>query len=521
MQLADDVAARIKYLNGRIEGQFQQRHFSYGDLLSTICRTLSLPEDEACLLAEGFENYALISPFPTEKVPEDALDQPYRFVLTTDDDAAAEADGSRFHDQFWSISSASAPLITSENVAQSPVAQTMIRLASFVPSIVLHDLALRNRDTKLPIIEGLDGALLLADVSGFSTLTEKLVSCGPKTFQRLSARLTDFYNSIVTIITNHGGDLVRVTGDSFLALWPTASPEGLTYSSHLAVSCAQHLREELGSFDAEGIVIRLHIGISAGKLFCLHVGGEVRTEFAITGEALVEAATCQAVAKPGQVYISSKVTQLLGSRILVKPHTTSESQSPPSARAMPQNLIRVVESPKLPNLSIPVPLYAAGALRTYFPEPIASNEAAGVTEVRNLTILYVDLAIPRLDSQSPERESRIQTLQRTVLFIQSRIAQMEGSIRHLAVDDRGAVLKIAFGLPGKSHTNDPVRALQTASSILDKVNQSDNVKVSVGITTGSVVCGTIGTKDRREYILTGDIVVCGFLIVRKKNLLFH
>ena len=57
--------------------------------------------------------------------------------------------------------------------------------------------------------------------------------------------------------------------------------------------CALAMQEQLHNFVVEGCVLRLHIGLGAGKIGLVHVGGEVnlderRVEFLITGEPLAQ-----------------------------------------------------------------------------------------------------------------------------------------------------------------------------------------------------------------------------------------
>lgn len=56
----------------------------------------------------------------------------------------------------------------------------------------------------------------------------------------------------------------------------------------------------------------LHIGIGAGKLGLVHVGGENnRKEFLITGDPLNQTSLCEQAASPGEVYISREAALLV------------------------------------------------------------------------------------------------------------------------------------------------------------------------------------------------------------------
>src|SRR5690242_18500298 len=87
------------------------------------------------------------------------------------------------------------------------------------------------------------------------------------------------------------------------------------------------------------------------------------------------------------------------------------------------------------------------------------------------------------------------------------------------IDDKGSVLignishrffclicLAGFGLPPLSHQDDGPRAVETALEIHSRLTQL-RVKCSIGVTTGQAFCGDVGSAQRREYAMVGDIVV--------------
>jgi hypothetical protein len=60
--------------------------------------------------------------------------------------------------------------------------------------------------------------------------------------------------------------------------------QGLVYSIALAAQCAMAMQENFREFKASGEVLTLHVGIGAGTITGLHVGGVGgRIEFLIVG----------------------------------------------------------------------------------------------------------------------------------------------------------------------------------------------------------------------------------------------
>eukprot|EP00002_Diphylleia_rotans_P015249 TRINITY_DN2957_c0_g1_i1.p1 TRINITY_DN2957_c0_g1~~TRINITY_DN2957_c0_g1_i1.p1 ORF type:complete len:1213 (+),score=188.06 TRINITY_DN2957_c0_g1_i1:1289-4927(+) len=89
--------------------------------------------------------------------------------------------------------------------------------------------------------------------------------------------------------------------------------------------------------------------------------------------------------------------------------------------------------------------------------------------------------------------------------MQQGIRDFGGIVRQWLVDDKGATLVAAFGLPGAVHDDDVTRAVRSAMSIKSRLTHL-NVKSSLGVTTGKVYVGLVGNQNRCEYAMVGDVV---------------
>ncbi len=87
----------------------------------------------------------------------------------------------------------------------------------------------------------------------------------------------------------------------------------------------------------------------------------------------------------------------------------------------------------------------------------------------------------------------------------------EGGIKEFSVDDKGVVAVIGFGLPPFGHEDDATRGIHAAFDITNAVIKIEN-KINVGITSrmgvtsGDVFCGSVGSASRREFAMIGDTV---------------
>jgi len=92
-----------------------------------------------------------------------------------------------------------------------------------------------------------------------------------------------------------------------------------------------------------------------------------------------------------------------------------------------------------------------------------------------------------------------------MMAMQAVIYAEEGSLNKFLVDDKGLVFLMVFGLPPFVHIDDPVRACRACLEMTQVLMQMGLVG-RIGITTGRVYCGVVGSDKRREYTVMGDTV---------------
>jgi predicted ATPase len=116
-----------------------------------------------------------------------------------------------------------------------------------------------------------------------------------------------------------------------------------------------------------------------------------------------------------------------------------------------------------------------------------------------VTVLFVSL--PMMDDPT----TPLETVQEMVQQLQTAIYHYEGSVNKLSVDEKGATLIAAFGLPPLTHEDDPIRGVQAALTIQGRLHDMA-MWSAIGVTTGRAFCGEIGNVQRREYTIIGDVV---------------
>ena len=394
-------------------------------------------------------------------------------------------------------------------------------LSSYVPNIVLREFVANPAEMKLPFSTHFPACVLFADISGFTPLCEACAKKGSHGVEVLTSHLNEYFGRMINLILNHGGDIVKFAGDALVAIFPTSDIRGLGYSTLLASQCALAMQEHLHQYEADGCLLTLHIGIGAGEIAGIVVGGVAnRMEFLIAGQPMDQVAACEAAAKSGEVFISYEAATLIKPHIEVSIDQSSKKgskkkkvdlntvngASTASGESGPLifRLDKVTEPIALPpSVSLPHFKRMKSLISPFVQPAVLGHLNSGspdhfLAELRNVSVIFVSLGLQySIDV--------IDKLQQCVTVMQECVQFYEGTIRQFIIDDKGSVLIAAFGLPPLSHEDDPCRAVQAAMMLQKRVSEL-SISTNIGVTTGKAFCGAVGSEERREYAMVGDIV---------------
>jgi len=172
-------------------------------------------------------------------------------------------------------------------------------MSSYVPNFILTNIA--NNDPKPRAqysMEKLYAAILFIDVSGFTALNERLAKLGPVGPEQVSKHLNKYFGSLIDVVYAHGGDVLKFAGDALICMfadYDSPPTEDLAKISLRAVQCGFEIQNtpELSQYDSsEGFKLTLHIGVGAGELYALFVGGIADSwEFLVVGEPFLQLKT--------------------------------------------------------------------------------------------------------------------------------------------------------------------------------------------------------------------------------------
>ena len=239
------------------------------------------------------------------------------------------------------------------------------------------------------------------------------------------------------------------------------------------------MQAALGRFAAaERLPLALRIGVGAGEVAVLDVGGErERRELLVAGAAVPQTTGALERARPGQVVLAQPALGLL--------------ERDPGTPARPAVAPAVPDGPGVAALAAP-----------YLPRAMLASLVAGheewLAELREITVVFANL--PDLDHRAGLDEA-----DEVMRALQGALYRYEGSINKLSLDEKGTSLVAALGLPPLAHEDDPARGVQAALAMREAMAGLGR-RVAIGVTTGRAFCGTVGSRWRREYTMLGQVV---------------
>lgn len=363
-------------------------------------------------------------------------------------------------------------------------------LAAYVPPDVAR-IALQTEAAPLaqgPQARRFPAAILFADVSGFTPLTEALAKKGPEGAEELTRLLNDYFSRMIALIEAEGGEVVKFSGDALTVVFP-AEPEadGLGVATRRARQAAGAMQAAMSEFatletSAGPVALGMKIGLAAGEVLAARVGGVLNHwEYVIAGDPLRQVAEAEHQAGRGQIVLSPEAAAIIAPQAVEPRPLAQPDWSQVRDRAAAEAFLR---------------LHVPGVVTAWLGEELR----AWLAVLRPMSVLFV--GVDGIDYGQPNAIERLHTF---LGRAQEIIYRYEGSINKLAVDDKGTVLIALFGAPPYAHEDDAERALRCALD-LQALAETQALRLAIGVTTGRVFAGPVGSETRREYTVMGDTV---------------
>ena len=378
------------------------------------------------------------------------------------------------------------------------------------------------------------GTLMFADISGFTAMSERLSRQGKAGAEEITDIVNDYFTAMLEITGHYGGDLLKFGGDALLVAF--LGPD------HAARACwaALRMQEAMTRFHqvstSQGVFsLRMTIGLGTGPLFIASLGTSESMECTVMGPALSRMAHAEDQAEAGEIFVDGETRQAVSQQARFGEERECchqlldiEGEEPPVATVpLEEQLLLPEPSDDLPTLLSHISHTATRlrALEPYLPpgllERLKYDPQRGMSrregEFRPVTVLFANFyGIEEIIEQlGEERAAEITAILNAHFTAMQRIiAKYDGVVNKVDTYVVGHRVMALFGAP-RAHVDDPVRAVQAALEMQDAMSAFAELETSggvfslkqrIGINTGRVYAGNVGSPTRHEYSVMGDEV---------------
>ncbi len=376
-------------------------------------------------------------------------------------------------------------------------------LESFLPPDRLE--ALERQEL---LADRADGAVLFADVSGFTPLTEAMTrALGQRRgAEELTRQLNRVYDALIAEIERFGGSVVTFSGDAALCWF-----DGTEGATTRAVACAWALQDTMQQFAAvrmpDGTTnpLAIKVTVACGTVRRFIAGDPtIRRIDVIAGSTVTRTSTAEHLAGPGEVLVDEPTAAALGTQIQIREwRTDAHSQErfaviqPFSSDSafVPQNASAASGAPLPPQVL--KPWLHAGVY-----ERIVAEGEVFLTELRPVVAMFVRFSGIDFDADEEAGEK----LDRFVTRVQQILARYDGTLLELTIGDKGSYFYAAFGAP-HMHEDDARRAVLAAREMFPLCSELGFIEpLQIGLSQGVMRVGSYGSTTRRMYGAQGDEV---------------
>lgn len=372
-------------------------------------------------------------------------------------------------------------------------------LKPFVANLVFRSIANNSSGMLRFKPYSCQGSLLFVDLSGYSKITSALAHKGAHV---LSTVVNAYLSRLLSIIRQHGGDVIKFAGDAILAVWEGDEQE-LEMNVFCAARCAVVLQEQAGEHKVKGtdLAFHIHCGVACGcvdsEVFEATTADHMqRLYHFVGGDSVAEVGELVDCAGKGEVAISHncynflesegtyvegpKGTKLLKSLKIQTPdllelmeyHTGKLMDDRLDLR---EDMNHLIEEEFIHN-SVLAHLNHGGLSPTQ------------IAQMRNLCVLFIAMT---------SKGNSVNWL----MEVQTILDRNRCPIVQIIHDDKGVHIVAAVNL---------YEAVPEASWVGLQVCQELNMQrvgSSVGIAQGNTFCGVTGSTDACRWDITGPAVV--------------
>jgi class 3 adenylate cyclase/tetratricopeptide (TPR) repeat protein len=345
-----------------------------------------------------------------------------------------------------------------------------------------------------PLPEVGNGAVLFADISGFTRLTGDLARefGDQRGADEITRYLNLIYHVLITWIHQYRGSVISFAGDA-ITCWFDGD-DGLR-----ALAAGNGMKTAVAELISEHqLPVQIKIVITAGPTHRFTVGDpDIQLLDMLAGETVSQVTAAEKLLKPGEMLVSREVADRFQNFMsLGKPLATAGGDEFIRVSAF---TAKVAPEPWVEEARLPDEILSQWLLSPVY-EKIRHGEERFLAELRLTVNLFLKFEGIDYDGD-PDSGSKIN---RFICWVQSCVARHDGHLLQVIIGDKGDYLFIGFGALS-AHEDDASRAIAAASLLREPPGYLSFISgIRIGITQGRMLAGPYGSPSRRTYSMLGS-----------------
>ena len=335
----------------------------------------------------------------------------------------------------------------------------------------------------------IDGSLAFVDISGFTTLTERLATKGKVGAEEMSDLLNASFATLLEEAYAYGALLVKWGGDAVLLLFE--GPDHALLAARAAFEMRRTMRRIGRLQTSVGVVqLKMSVGVDSGS-FDFFMTGRRHRELLVAGPGATTTAVMEQTAEAGEIVVSPATAALLPSRCVGSAKgdgflLRSAPSVDPRCRYWPQ-------------------LQEASDFDAYLDPAISEHLLAevGDSEHRQIAVGFVEISgvDDLLVRQGPGAVAS--ALHDLIVLVQDACDHHRVTFWETDISKDGLKIMLVAGAP-RSTGHDEDGMLRATRAILDA--HAGPIKVRIGVNAGRVFNGGFGPPFRRTWSVKGDAI---------------
>ncbi len=364
--------------------------------------------------------------------------------------------------------------------------ESSVRLRPYVPRLVVDWL----REQPDDLYQEIEGSLAFVDISGFTTLTERLARRGKVGAEEMSDALNSTFAALLAEAYEEGAGLVKWGGDAVLLLF-----DGAEHASR-ACRAAHRMRatmRQVGRLETSvgRVTLRMSVGIHSGTFHFFLVGDpDHHRELIVSGPAASRTAEMEAQANAGEIVISAQTAALLEPRVVGE-----ASGEGFKLRSVPDAPVVGIQPAKdVRDLD----------LRRVIPEGIRQHLLAdpGEAEHRTIAVAFVQFSGTDALLEQAGPAALADALDTALRNVQDATSANGVTFFETDINRDGGKIMLTAGAP-RSLGHDEERMLRAARLVVERIGE---LPLRIGVNRGPVFSGDFGPEFRKTYSVKGDAV---------------